>query len=264
MYPEKHTPWASERNGARGGLDEGLSREMIPDMRWRWPYSLAVIGVRGGRGLWWRDPSRPRAPAGLRLRAPESLGAAPTSLWYRPRATRVGSRARSRGSGGRLPCRPGVGGTTGHPKRDRRGAGRRGRRCLSCWSFRTTRRRSCSRSWPSTPRAGRAPRRPSGLVRAERYPSAAGLFPEESSGACAPAGRVSAVLGASDGSVWFGSDGGGLVRLQSGALQRWERRDGLLSDQVTRLAEGAEGRVWVGTTKGLQVGDGVSWDGALE
>lgn len=72
---------------------------------------------------------------------------------------------------------------------------------------------------------------------------------------------VEAVLPASDGSVWFGRQDGGIARLWKGTWSRVTRQEGLPAERVTSLAEtvDAQGRplVWAGT-----YGGGVArWDG---
>lgn len=60
--------------------------------------------------------------------------------------------------------------------------------------------------------------------------------------------------------VWLGTYDGGLTRVDAGGRMRryTAQRDGLPSDIVMSLAVDAQGRLWVGTTKGLarQRGDG--------
>ena len=61
---------------------------------------------------------------------------------------------------------------------------------------------------------------------------------------------VRAVLAARDGSLWFGTEGGGALRLKGGAFTRLDRADGLPSDLVRSLVE-HDGTIWIGTSAGL-------------
>jgi signal transduction histidine kinase/CheY-like chemotaxis protein/ligand-binding sensor domain-containing protein/HPt (histidine-containing phosphotransfer) domain-containing protein len=71
------------------------------------------------------------------------------------------------------------------------------------------------------------------------------------------------ILPASDGSVWFGTDGG-LARLHEGrwSVIRFHKIAGAPENQVVALAEEHDGPrkvIWVGTNKGLARWDGTSW-----
>jgi hypothetical protein len=54
-----------------------------------------------------------------------------------------------------------------------------------------------------------------------------------------------------DGSLWIGSDGGGLNRLAGGIFSSYQTRDGLSNQVVRCLLEDAEGSLWVGTAGGV-------------
>ncbi len=62
---------------------------------------------------------------------------------------------------------------------------------------------------------------------------------------------VRAVIEAPDGTMWFGLSGGGLGRLQQGALRQFRRGDGLSSDFVQCLHLDHDGTLWIGTIGGL-------------
>lgn len=70
-------------------------------------------------------------------------------------------------------------------------------------------------------------------------------------GSALPGPRVLSLLAARDGALWIGMEGAGLVRFQDGEFRPFTRRDGLLSDTVTALAEDELGQVWIGTPAGL-------------
>lgn len=52
------------------------------------------------------------------------------------------------------------------------------------------------------------------------------------------------------GGMWFGTDGSGLLRWQSGRWARFTRRDGLGSDFVWSLHAEPKGALWIGTAGG--------------
>lgn len=68
-------------------------------------------------------------------------------------------------------------------------------------------------------------------------------------------GAVTCYLESEDGEVWIGSDGDGLSRFFEGEWQRFLRDPfdpGSLSDNhVTSLAQDENGRIWIGTSNGL-------------
>ena len=61
---------------------------------------------------------------------------------------------------------------------------------------------------------------------------------------------VRAIAETPDGSVWFGTLGGGLGRLQDGTVKQFSRADGLASDYVQSLHVDADGTLWIGTYGG--------------
>lgn len=55
-----------------------------------------------------------------------------------------------------------------------------------------------------------------------------------------------------DGTIWIGTNGGGLLSLKSGKFQRYQAPEHLPSNIITSLAcDTALGRLWIGTQKGL-------------
>lgn len=61
---------------------------------------------------------------------------------------------------------------------------------------------------------------------------------------------VRAVLAARDGSLWFGREEGGLVRLREGAATVFGRDQGLPAGRVNHLLEAGDGRIWAATHGG--------------
>lgn len=62
---------------------------------------------------------------------------------------------------------------------------------------------------------------------------------------------TTAITQSTDGAMWVGTNGDGLDRWQSGKMQHFSTRNGLLSEVVLALAPGANGSVWAGTPDGL-------------
>lgn len=54
-----------------------------------------------------------------------------------------------------------------------------------------------------------------------------------------------------DGSLWAGTDGGGLLRYQNGNFQNYSAKDGLANEFVRAVYEDHQGILWVGTDDGL-------------
>ena len=60
------------------------------------------------------------------------------------------------------------------------------------------------------------------------------------------------VLEGRDGTIWIGTQGGGLNRVKDGrVVSVYTMRDGLPGDTVTALLERADGSLWIGTAAGL-------------
>ncbi len=83
------------------------------------------------------------------------------------------------------------------------------------------------------------------------------IFTTQNSGL--PSNRVSSILQADDGKIWFGTQGG-VAAYDGTAWQSFQAKDfGLPGDEVHALAQDADGRIWVGTSTGLAVYDGVGF-----
>lgn len=59
------------------------------------------------------------------------------------------------------------------------------------------------------------------------------------------------LLAARDGSLFVGTDGGGLLHLHNQEITAFTTTDGIPSNSVSALHESADGAVWIGTTRGL-------------
>ena len=65
-------------------------------------------------------------------------------------------------------------------------------------------------------------------------------------------GPVSAVHRARNGSVWAGTLGGSVSRIESGRITTFTSANGLSADAVTTIQETPDGVIWVGTAGGLE------------
>ncbi|MEY2466312.1 MAG: hypothetical protein QOD03_833, partial [Verrucomicrobiota bacterium] len=61
---------------------------------------------------------------------------------------------------------------------------------------------------------------------------------------------IMAMLQSSDGSMWIGTDGGGLHRYHGEAHFQYGKNRGLLSDSIRALYQDAQGVLWIGTAAG--------------
>jgi two-component system sensor histidine kinase/response regulator len=66
-----------------------------------------------------------------------------------------------------------------------------------------------------------------------------------------PSDIVHVVYEGQDGSMWIGTNGGGLVHLKEGKFEVFTSTEGLASDLVWAVYEDRSGMVWVGTQDGL-------------
>ncbi len=63
--------------------------------------------------------------------------------------------------------------------------------------------------------------------------------------------NIFALAQTADGSLWIGTDGGGVARYAGGVFTAVTTRHGLVHDRVTDLEEGGDGSLWVATRGGL-------------
>jgi PAS domain S-box-containing protein len=62
---------------------------------------------------------------------------------------------------------------------------------------------------------------------------------------------VRAVLEDSDGTVWVGTEGGGLNRLKDGRITRYRTTDGLFDEEVSHILDDGRGALWMTGSKGI-------------
>ncbi|HSM14613.1 MAG TPA: two-component regulator propeller domain-containing protein, partial [Thermoanaerobaculia bacterium] len=63
-------------------------------------------------------------------------------------------------------------------------------------------------------------------------------------------GPIHSIAEDREGSLWVGTDGGGLYQLRSGAVSFYGREAGLVGDNALPILEDGEGRIWIGTLCG--------------
>ena len=54
-----------------------------------------------------------------------------------------------------------------------------------------------------------------------------------------------------DSSLWIGTDSGGLTRFKDGKFSHYGKTNGLTSDSIRAILDGADGSIWIGTSEGL-------------
>ena len=62
---------------------------------------------------------------------------------------------------------------------------------------------------------------------------------------------ITALCAGKDGSLWIGTDGGGLVRLYNGVFTEFATTNGLAGDEIRAIYESEDNTLWVGTTTGM-------------
>lgn len=70
---------------------------------------------------------------------------------------------------------------------------------------------------------------------------------------------VSALCGASDGSLWIGMETNGLTRLKNGKFTHWSEVSGWPNNQTHCIFESKDGSIWVGSEGGLTRFSGNKW-----
>jgi signal transduction histidine kinase/streptogramin lyase len=62
---------------------------------------------------------------------------------------------------------------------------------------------------------------------------------------------ITAIMQATDGTIWLGSRGEGLLHYVDGQIRHLSTRDGLISDVILTVAADRDGSLWIGTPDGL-------------
>jgi ligand-binding sensor domain-containing protein/signal transduction histidine kinase len=62
---------------------------------------------------------------------------------------------------------------------------------------------------------------------------------------------ITALYSGADGTLWIGTDGGGLLSLKDGEFKRFSKTDGLAGNNVRVIYQTRDGALWIGTTSGL-------------
>jgi ligand-binding sensor domain-containing protein/signal transduction histidine kinase len=68
----------------------------------------------------------------------------------------------------------------------------------------------------------------------------------------------------SNGTLWLGTRGGGLLRFRSGKFLRFTREDGLLTNTIFHILEDRGGKLWMSTSSGVISADRKELDAAAE
>ena len=74
-----------------------------------------------------------------------------------------------------------------------------------------------------------------------------------------PANEIRAIAEDANGVNWFGTYGGGVVRVNDDQWTVFDEEDGLAYNKVRALAVDNDGVLWVGTSRGLSHYDGSRW-----
>jgi signal transduction histidine kinase/ligand-binding sensor domain-containing protein/CheY-like chemotaxis protein len=62
---------------------------------------------------------------------------------------------------------------------------------------------------------------------------------------------ITSIHGDREGSLWIGTEGGGLARLREGPFMSYTLKDGIPDNHTTSVFEDSRGHIWVGTASGL-------------
>ncbi|MGE4288552.1 MAG: two-component regulator propeller domain-containing protein [Salinivirgaceae bacterium] len=74
---------------------------------------------------------------------------------------------------------------------------------------------------------------------------------------------ISALLEAADGTIWIGTEYGGISKLSGGVITTYTTSQGLANNSVKSIIEAADNTIWVGTISGVSFFDGTSWFSSL-
>ena len=62
---------------------------------------------------------------------------------------------------------------------------------------------------------------------------------------------ITSILADKQGTIWFGTDGQGILKYSGGNFTSLTTKDGLTSNTVTALMENTDGVIWIGTSNGI-------------
>jgi ligand-binding sensor domain-containing protein/signal transduction histidine kinase len=76
--------------------------------------------------------------------------------------------------------------------------------------------------------------------------------------------KIWAIYPDSNGTLWLGTRGGGLLRFRSGSVLRFTREDGLLTNTIFQILEDRRGKFWMSTSSGVISADRKELDAAAD
>ena len=76
--------------------------------------------------------------------------------------------------------------------------------------------------------------------------------------------KIWAIYLDSNGTLWIGTRGGGLLRFRSGSIPRFTRENGLLTNTIFQILEDRGGKLWMSTSSGVISADRKELDAATE
>ena len=62
---------------------------------------------------------------------------------------------------------------------------------------------------------------------------------------------MQAIHADAEGTLWVGTDGGGLSRFKGGRFVHYTTRHGLFDDFISRILEDDQGNLWMGSNRGI-------------
>jgi len=74
-----------------------------------------------------------------------------------------------------------------------------------------------------------------------------------------PNNEIRAIAEDANGVKWFGTDGGGVTRMDGESWTVYDENDGLVYNKVHELAVDRDGVLWIGTPRGVSSFDGQTW-----
>ncbi|MBN1295074.1 MAG: T9SS type A sorting domain-containing protein [Candidatus Latescibacteria bacterium] len=74
-----------------------------------------------------------------------------------------------------------------------------------------------------------------------------------------PANEIRAIAEETNGIKWFGTEGGGVAKLDGDTWTVYDEKDGLVYNKARELVVDKDGILWVGTPRGVSSFDGKTW-----